>query len=181
MSTNDSRSDGASITAHEPCLTCTLGKHRLLTELGQLIDCEVELVTRSTAAGPVFLVAPVDRMRLRSAFWGLVRGDPCAGVWTRPEAALVGFAARCLGWAKAARRHSRREIEQFVVDQLGWSGSARVALIRQSARRAGITDSALHRAAARLGVQRKKISMSEGWLWSLPVEDELKYSGGPKG
>jgi hypothetical protein len=153
---------------------------QFLTEIGQAIDCELELLARSTSAGPVYLIAPVDRMRLRSVFWGLVRADPCAGVWKTPEAALVGFAIRCLGWAKAARRQSPREIEQFVVDQLGQAGNARAAQVRQAARIAGITGSALHRAALRLGVCKQKISMSEGWLWSLPTEDELKYSAGAK-
>ena len=156
--------------------TSVLGQ--LLAEIGRLIDCEVELVARSTANGMVFLIAPVDRKRLRSIFGDLVRVDPCAGIWKSPEAALVDFSARCLGWAAAARRQSPRDVERFVVEQVGLMGGASATQVRKAARQAGISDSALHRAAARVGVQRRKLGMRGGWVWSLSAKKETVSSGG---
>jgi hypothetical protein len=156
----------------------TLTTAQILAEIRLLIDCELELVFRSTASGPVFLIAPVDRRRLRSVFWELVRADPCAGIWKSPEAALVGFSARCLGWAAAARRQSPRDVERFVVEQVGLMGGASATQVRKAARQAGISDSALHRAAARVGVQRRKLGMRGGWVWSLSAKKETVSSGG---
>ncbi len=148
----------------------------LRTEIGRPIGCEVELTLRQTAAGPVFLIAPVDRNRLRSAFWGSVRPDPCAGIWKCPEAAPVGFSARCLGWVAAARRRSPRDVERFVVEQVGLQGGASANQIQQAARQAGSSDSALNRAAARVGVQRRKLGMRGGWVWSLSAKMGTLFS-----
>jgi hypothetical protein len=151
---------------------------QLLAEISRLIDCEVELVERPTAYGSVFLIAPVDRKRLRSVFWDLVRADPCGGIWTSPEAALVGFTAHCLAWATAPRRQSPRDVERFVIAQVGLMGGPSATQVRQAARQAGISDSALHRAAARVGVQRSKLGMRGGWVWSLSAKKETVSSGG---
>jgi hypothetical protein len=166
------------MAACQQCPTSGPSTGQLLAEIGRLIDCEVELVARSTATGLVFLIAPVDRKRLRSVYWGLVRTDPCAGIWKSPEAALVGFSARCLGWAAAARRQSPRAVERFVVEQVDLVGGASATQVRQAARQAGISDSALHRAAARVGVQRRKLGMRGGWVWSLSAKKETVSSGG---
>jgi hypothetical protein len=154
----------------------TLATDQLLTEIGRLIDCEVELVTRPSTAGPAFLVVPVERKHLRSVFWELVRADPCAGIWKSPEAALVGFSARCLDWAATARRQSPMDVERFVIEQLDCSGSAAAAQIQEAARKAGITGSALHRAATRLGVQRRKQGMRGGWMWVLETKTKAQSS-----
>jgi hypothetical protein len=170
---------GARAAANQASTNSTSTTGQVLAEIGRLIDCEVELVARSTANGMVFLIAPVDRKRLRSVYWGLVRADPCAGVWKSPEAALVGFLSRCLGWAAAARRQSPRDVERFVIEQVCVSpGGAPALQVRQAAREAGISDSALHRAAARVGVQRRKLGMRGGWVWSLSAKKETVSSGG---
>lgn len=156
-----------------------LATDQLLAEISRLIHCEVELVARSTASGMVFLLAPVDRKRLRSVFWDMVRADPCAGVWKSPEATLVGFSAGCLGRAAAARWQSPRDIERFVIAQVGLMGGASANHVPPpAARQAGISDSALHRAAARVGVQRRKLGMRGGWTRSLSAKKETVSSGG---
>jgi hypothetical protein len=144
------------MAACQQCPTSGPSTGQLLAEIGRLIDCEVKLVARSTATGLVFLIAPVDRKRLRSVFWDLVRADPCAGIWKSAEAALVGFSARCLGWAAAARRQSPRAVERFVIEQVSLMGGA----------------------YARVGVQRRKLGMRGGWVWSLSAKKETVSSGG---
>jgi hypothetical protein len=155
-----------------------LGVGKMLAEITGLIDCEVELLARSITDGVVYMIVPVDRKRLRTRFWESVRRDPCAGMWASPEAALVGFSVRSGKWLQTSRRKSPSAVVDFIREQLGESRSAQARQVITSAASAGISTAALHRAATRLGVRRQKRGMNEGWLWTLPPEDEPKYSKG---
>jgi hypothetical protein len=125
----------------------------LLSEIGQLIDCEVELVARGSATGPVYMIVPVDRKRLWSSFWQAVKVDPCGGVWKSPESAVVGFAYRCLMWLRVSRRRSPSAVEKFVQHELGQTRVAPAKQVITAAQSVGISAATLRRAATRLGVQ----------------------------
>ena len=163
---------------HKPL---TLPADEILAEIGRLISCEVELVERSTTIGKLYLIVPEDRKCLRSGFWEAVRRSPCAGAWASPERAFVGFTAHSVGWLQESKRRSASAVERFVREQLGEIRSAPARVVIDAARSAEISTAALHRAATRLGVRRQKISMTEGWLWTLPPEGDPKFSTGASG
>jgi hypothetical protein len=162
-------------TAHARAALCV---ERMLVEIGRLIDCQVELLARQAAGSMAYIIVPVDRKRLGSGFWQAVRADPCGSVWKSPEAACVGFAARSLRWLRVSRRQPASAVERFVRDQLGQTRAAPARHVITAAQSVGISAATLHRAATRLGVRRQKVSMTEGWLWTLPAEGEPKYSTG---
>jgi len=72
----------------------------MLSELSALVGHDVELLEPRAGC---WILAPVDRARLRTPFWQAVRASPGAGVWGSPAAALVGFAAGVEGWSHPRR------------------------------------------------------------------------------
>ena len=74
------------------------------------------------------------------------------------------------------RAPARTEAEEFLRDYLK-DGPQPVPSIKEEARCAGITDSALRKARIRICQKPKKLGMSSGWCWALesdpskPLED----------
>lgn len=141
----------------------------MLSELSALVGHDVELLEPRAGC---WILAPVDRARLRTPFWQAVRASPGAGVWGSPAAALVGFAAGVEGWSHP-RRAGPPEGLYALLQGLLATGPTPVAELLDAAQAAGFSAPQLNRAARRLGVVRKKVGMSGGWTWRLPEGDGI--------
>lgn len=141
----------------------------MLSELSVLVGHAVEVLEPRPGC---WVVAPVDRARLRTPFWQAVRASPGAGVWRSSAAALVGFAAGVEGWSRPPRAGPPEGLYVLLRDVLA-AGPAPVVELLGAAQAAGFSPPQLNRAARRLGVVRKKAGMTGGWTWRLPEGDGI--------
>ncbi len=140
-----------------------------------MVDFIQELVGTQTTIREVsgfFVAVPVDSGHLRSPTWRALRAGPRAGLGSSPEEALAlllfaaGQAAggvRTLAAPLAADRWLRDALRAR-------GGSAPAAEIAKAAERASIAPKTLRVATRRIGVVRRKVGLSGGWMWALPAE-----------
>jgi putative DNA primase/helicase len=97
-------------------------------------------------------------------------------VWGAP---LTGEAREILAEADAdaETRGAIREAQDFLIKQLK-NGGCPTATIKQQAEEAGHNWRTVQEASRRLGVQKKKLGMEGGWVWSLPKAQELPEGAG---
>lgn len=136
----------------------------LLAELSALVGHDVELLEPSAGR---WVVAPVDRARLRVPFWLAVRASSGAGVWRSPEAAIVGFAARAEGLSRPRRARPPEGLYALLIGLFA-AGPVPVTDLTVAARAAGFSAPQINRAARWIGVARRKAGMTGGLGWTLP-------------
>ena len=84
----------------------------LLAELSLLAGEPVDLVQWQSPRGRLlYLIAPLDRARLRSSFWTNVRASPSQGAWDTPERAVAGFAAGAKEWVASQPHPASSEVD----------------------------------------------------------------------
>lgn len=142
-----------------------------------MVDFIQELVGTRTTIREVsgfFIALPVDSGQLRTRTWRALRAGPRAGLGRSPDEALalLLFAA---GQATGRRQVSAAPLEadRWLRDALrACGGAAPAAEMTMAAERACIAPKTLRRAASRIGVVRRKVGLSGGWICALPAEAE---------
>ncbi len=140
-----------------------------------MIDFVQELVgTRATVreVSGFFVAVPVDSNQLRSPTWRALRAGPHAGLGRSPDEALAlllfaaGQAAgrvRTLAAPLAADRWLRDTLRAR-------GGAAPASEMAMAAEGASVAPKTLRVAARCVGVVRRKVGLSGGWIWALPAE-----------
>lgn len=140
-----------------------------------MIDFIQELVGTQTTIREVsgfFVALPVDSRQLRTRTWRALRSGPKAGLGRSPDEALalLLFAA---GQAAGRGRMTAAPLaaDHWLRDALRTrGGSAPAAEMATAAERESIAPKTLRVAASRIGVVRRKVGLSGGWMWALPAE-----------
>lgn len=140
-----------------------------------MVDLIQSLVGTQTTIREVsrfFVAVPVASGHLHTPTWRALRAGPHAGLGRSPEEALalLLFAA---GQAAGGGRTTAAPLaaDRWLRDTLrARGGTAPAAEIAMAAERASIAPKTLRMATRRIGVVRRKVGLSGGWIWALPAE-----------
>jgi hypothetical protein len=135
----------------------------LTSEIGALLGHEVRLIRRALPSGSiVYLVVPIERRRLRTAFWQEVQLD--GGAWDSPARACIGFAASMHRW----RRRPSSRAAMYALQKLLATGPRPARDVAEEMTTLGFGPSLSERTARLCCVMRSKLGNRGPWMWSLP-------------